>query len=257
MSRFFITDDNIYSDSIIISGEDFNHIKNVLRYKTGDSLILCDGNGRDYYVYIEFIGDKEIKTKIIDVSENQTEASVNVTLFQGMAKGEKMDFIIQKSVELGVSRIVPVITERTVVKLENSRDKEKKRIRWQRIALEAAKQCNRGVIPEVGLLVDFTVASDLMHKFNLALIPYEKEEKLALKTVLLEFKNKYSNLDKDKYPEIALFIGPEGGFSDKEIIRSHEKGIIPVTLGPRILRTETAALTVQSIIMYELGDIIG
>jgi len=254
MSRFFITKDNIFQDKIIITGEDYNHIKNVLRSRVGDHLVLCDGESKDFHVTIDAFDTNKIITTILNKQENRTESFVNITLFQGIAKGDKMDFIIQKGVELGVKCIVPVITERTVVRFEKGKDEIKKKERWQKIAFEAAKQCNRGIIPLIGAPLYLDKALDIMYKFNLSLIPYEKEKCFTLKSVLSDLKNKGS--DKDII-EIAVFIGPEGGFSEKEIEAGIKAGVVPVTLGPRILRTETASLATITIIMYELeiGDI--
>ncbi|NMB97622.1 MAG: 16S rRNA (uracil(1498)-N(3))-methyltransferase [Clostridiaceae bacterium] len=250
MSRFFVERGNIYPDKIIITGEDYNHIRNVLRYKVGDNLILCDGENYDFSVTIDTFNANSIITTILHKQKNRTEPFLDITLFQGIAKGEKMDFIVQKSVELGVKNIVPVVTERTVVRLEKNRDEIKKKERWQKIALEAAKQCNRGIIPQIGLPQKFNKATESMNKFDLSLIPYERERDSSLRSVLYDFKKK--NPD-DKKAEIAIFIGPEGGFSEQEIQAAMKAGAIPVTLGPRILRTEAASLAMLSIVMYELG----
>lgn len=250
MSRFFIEKDNIYQDEIIITGEDYNHIKNVLRYRVGDTLTLCDGEGSDFNVSISAFDTNRVITTVLDRQKNKTEPFIDITLFQGIAKGEKMDFIIQKSVELGIRNIVPVITERTVVKLRKKTDAEKKQERWQKIALEAAKQCNRGVIPRVYMPQNLNEAFEIVNKFSFSLIPYEKERNSTLRAVLSDFKSK---ILKENKTEIAIFIGPEGGFSSKEIEDGIRAGVAPVTLGPRILRTETASLAVISIVMYELG----
>lgn len=248
MSRFFINNSDICSNNIIITGENFKHIKSVLRHKTGEQLILCNGEGLDFKVSIVEINDNEIITHIIDSYKNETEPFVNLTLFQGIAKGDKMDFIIQKSIELGVKNIVPLKTDRTVVKFGNNKDEIKKRDRWQKIALEAAKQCNRGIIPQIGKPINFNEALDKMNKFDLSLIPYEKERSSTLRFVLSDFKKRDFQTS-----NVAIFIGPEGGFSEKEIETSINANIIPVTLGSRILRTETASIVTISIIMYDLG----
>ena len=247
MSRFFVNrtaiDEN--SGKIIITGDDVNHIKNVLRMAPGESIILCDCEGRDYNSKIDTISKDMVIAVIEDSVESITEPHVYITLFQGIPKSDKMDFVIQKSVELGVSCIVPVITERTVIKFDNERDKENKRTRWQRICLEAAKQCNRGIIPEVALPLKFAEAIKVSKSSDMSILPYEKETDIGIKSFLGSNRSIKS---------ASVFIGPEGGFSEKEALYSFNEGVQPVTLGSRILRTETAGIAVMAIIMYELGD---
>lgn len=243
MPRFFIEKENIFENIINIVGEDVNHIKRVLRLQCGNSIIVCDGSGKDYIVEIEKFETDSIRTNILRVESNITEPPIDVVLYQGIPKSDKMDFIIQKSVELGVKKIVPVITEHTVVKLDNEKDSQKKSARWQKIALEAAKQSNRGVIPKVELPIRFDDALEQSKTSDIRIIPYEKEIKNGLKNII-----------QDNIKNISVFIGPEGGFSEKEISNAEKAGIVPVTLGPRILRTETAGIVVLSILMYELGD---
>lgn len=245
MPRFFIDQKDIFDNYIIISGEDFNHIKNVLRLNCGDRITICDGKGNDYISVIQNIETKNIFADIVEVQKNRNEAPINVTLYQGIPKSDKMDFIIQKSVELGVGKIVPVITERTVVRLNDKKDIDNKVRRWQRISLEAAKQCNRGIVPVIDTPVKFSAALVQNKEFDLSLIPYEKEVCKGLK----------GSIKKSNISNIAVLIGPEGGFSENEIEAAVLEGINPVTLGPRILRTETAGIAVLSILMYELGDV--
>ncbi len=247
MPRFFVKPENILSDSIIIDGDDMKHIKNVLRLRCNDIITLCDGAGNDYTARIKKFESNLIYTDIIEKRKNTTEPPVEVVLFQGIPKSDKMDLIIQKGVELGVSRIVPVITERTVVVLKTEKDKESKIKRWQRIAMEAAKQSNRGIIPKVDLPLDFKKALESSAQMDLGIIPYEKENAKSLKGVLKNFNAK----------SIAVFIGPEGGFSQKEMDEAANAGMISVTLGPRILRTETAGIAVLSVVMYEFGGFDG
>ncbi|HEY9062290.1 MAG TPA: 16S rRNA (uracil(1498)-N(3))-methyltransferase [Pseudobacteroides sp.] len=245
MPRFFVKSENIENEKITISGEDFNHIKNVLRLRQGDSLIISDGNCWDYSVVIDSYAANYVTTTIVDSYKNTNESEIDITLFQGVPKSDKMDMIIQKSVEMGVKRIVPVITERTVVKINSEKDIKNKITRWQRIAIEASKQCNRGIMPIVEAPVTFRQSITEAKQADLNLIPYEKETGNKLKPVLKGGGAK----------TISVMIGPEGGFSNNEVDLAVENGCVPVTLGPRILRTETAGLLVLSIIMYELGDI--
>lgn len=245
MPRFFVTNSDVSNDLINISGEDFNHIKKVLRLGNGDRITACDGKGTDYLVEIVKIEDAVVKTRIIESMKNSTEPPVEITLFQGLPKSDKMDLIIQKAVELGIYKIVPVITARTVVKMD-AKSGDKKCDRWNKISMGAAKQCNRGIIPKVESAMSFREALDAAKGGSLSLIPYEKETRIKLKEVLLN-----SSLTK----KVSVFIGPEGGFCQEEIEEAVACGVQPVTLGPRILRTETAGIAVLSILMYELGDV--
>lgn len=252
MSRFFISIDSVDSENniITITGEDVKHIRSVLRSVPGDLLELSDGSGMDYEVVVETVGKDSITAKITRVWPNNTEPPVNITLFQGIPKADKMEFIIQKCIELGISRIVPVITDRTVIKFANSCDSSAKAVRWNRIALEAAKQCDRGIIPKVDEPVRFDEALKLAECCDLKLLPYEEEKSGSLRKYLNEQKQLCESGNK---ANVAVFIGPEGGFAPMEAQRAVRCGFRSVTLGPRILRTETAGITVISIIMYELG----
>jgi 16S rRNA (uracil1498-N3)-methyltransferase len=245
MSRFFISQANIYPDGIAVSGEDAAHIGRVLRHKQGDMLTLCDGNGTDYLVEIDRITTDTVFTHIVKSGTNNTEPPIDITLFQGVPKSDKMEFIIQKSIELGVKRIVPVLTERTVVRFDSSKDTDSKVKRWQKISLEAAKQSNRGMIPAVAKPISFAAALKLAGEAELSIIPYEKEERETLK----------KHISDRRIGSASVMIGPEGGFSEKEVQEAINAGIVPVTLGPRILRTETAGIAVLAMLMYELGDI--
>lgn len=246
MPRFFINSKDIFDDNINVTGEDYNHIKKVLRLKCGEIITLSDGEGLEYVAEIVEFGDGFVHTKVIESFKNTTEPPVKVTLYQGLPKSDKMDFIIQKSVELGISKIVPVLTERTVVRLDSEKDALKKCERWNRISLEAAKQCNRGIIPKIEIPISFKEAIKQTEDKALSLIPYEKEAKNSLKRVLERV---------DSISDISVFIGPEGGFTEQEIEEAVSSGLSSVTLGPRILRTETAGIAVLSILMYELGDV--
>lgn len=250
MSRFFINSANVdlLSNTIEITGDDVNHIKNVLRMACGDGLMLSDGIGTDYVASIMKFEKDKITASIKESKPNCTEPPVDITLFQGIPKSDKMDYIIQKSVELGIKRIVPVITGRTVVRFDNAKDMAGKTERWRRICLEAAKQCNRGTIPVVDEPVRLEKVLEARSDYVLSMIPYEKETGNKLKKCLDSFNRQGTNC------RIAVFIGPEGGFSEDEINNAMLAGVKPVTLGPRILRTETAGLAVISILMYEFGD---
>ena len=243
MPKFFIKKDDIVNNSVEIRGDTLNHIKNVFRLKIGDVLTLCDGEGTDYKATIEEENSEFIRAKILEMYETNSEPSVNITLYQGIPKATKMDLIIQKNVELGIKRIVPVICERTIVKFYSKKDEEKKVERWQKISQEASKQSGRGIIPVIEEPIKLKDALNRCSNYDLAIIPYEKEYERTLKNVLCE---------NNGAKEICMFIGPEGGFSEQEIEYAIQNNVIPVTLGNRILRTETASLYTTAIIIYEL-----
>lgn len=240
MQRFYITDNMICDGKITVCGDDANHISKVLRLKEGEKLLFCDGKNTDYYGVIESITKSEVVAKILKTEENNTEPPISITLYQSIPKSDKMEYIIQKCVELGVKRIVPVEAKRCVAKIKD----DKKLARWQKIADEAAKQCGRGEKVTVENPVSFKDAILKPEETALKIIPYENEKDGKLKDILKDNNAK----------EFAVYIGPEGGFDDSEIEAALKNNVCSVTLGPRILRTETAPLAVISAIMYELGD---
>lgn len=244
MHRFFISIDNIKKGTIDITGEDVSHISRVLRLKAGDEMVLCDGQGVDYHVVIEDIGKYAVKTRILGRKSSLGEPGINVIILQGIPKGTKMDLIIQKCTEIGVNRIIPVLNARTVVKLSDEKDEKKKTQRWQRIAEEAAKQSGRGIIPKIEMPRTFKEALEEAADLDICLIPYELEKGHTLK----------ESIHGKAFKNIGIFIGPEGGYEDFEINSALDKGVIPVTLGPRILRTETAGFAALSCIMYEFDE---
>lgn len=246
MSKFFVPRENIGGESIIIRGGDAAHISRVLRMTTGDGLTLCDGRGIDYETVIDKISPDEVECKIISEKKSSSEPNISVTLVQGLPKASKMDYIIQKTTELGISRIIPCSLARCVVKLENKKAEEKKTERWRKIAAEAAKQSGRGIIPEVTMPKTLDAVLDELKAFDIVFVPYECERENTLKSVLTSCEN----------PKNAAFIiGPEGGFDIAETEKIRAAGIKTVTLGRRILRTETAGEAVLSMLMYEIGDI--
>lgn len=249
--KFFVDKNQISDNNIEIIGKDVNHIKNVLRKKENDKLtVVCKENNKNYIVQIEDINDEnKIISKIIEEKEGNSESNISIHIFQGLPKSDKMELIIQKCTELGVTDITPVIFKRSVVKLDE-KDKEKKKIRWQKIAEVAAKQCERDNILEVHDVININELSNKLSDFDKAFIAYEKEEDRFLKSELREI-NDTDNIN------IAVIIGPEGGIDENEIEQLVENGAISISLGKRILRTETAPIVLSSIIMYELGDIGG
>ena len=239
MPKFFVSKQQI-ANQITILDEDAKHIKTVLRAKPGEEMTVCDGEGTDYFCKINAVAEKEILLDILEKKPCQTEPAVKITLFQGLPKADKMDMIIQKCVELGIDSIVPVVTERTIVKLDK---KEPKKIqRWQKIAESAAKQSGRGKIPCIENVLSFSQAIEESKKLCSAVIPYEKELQRGIK----EFVKSFSG------DTLGIFIGPEGGFSLEEIQQAQKEGILPITLGKTILRTETAAIAATAILLHEL-----
>lgn len=247
MPRFFISPEQIKGGPVTITGPDVVHISRVLRLGAGDCLTVLDGLGKAYEAVIEKTGRDEVVCAIRKEIPAGDAPPVRVTLVQGIPKGDKMDLIVQKGTELGVSRVIPLLCERAVVKLEGDRS-HKKRERWQRIALEAAKQCRRQDVPEVVEPVGWDQVLAGLPQEVVALIPWEEENVESLKDILM------GNTAKE---EIYVFIGPEGGFTPGEVERARARGIRPVTLGPRILRTETAGLAVLTMILYQWGDLGG
>ncbi|MGI6333762.1 MAG: 16S rRNA (uracil(1498)-N(3))-methyltransferase [Saccharofermentanales bacterium] len=248
MPRFFPEDPIDPSlDWLVIRGDSYRHIRDVLRLRAGDSVTVCDGALNDMTCVIdEFLPDDGLVLVIKERQINQREPSYHVTLYQGLAKGDRMDSIMQKAVELGVSRIVPTACRHSVLRLEN-RDLNKRQIRWQRIATEAAKQCGRGRIPEVCLPLPFSEAVREAASADIALIPWENEQENDLRTVM-------ENIAPKPDPRISILIGPEGGFAADEISAALALNIQPVTLGRRILRTETAGPAVLAMLIYAFRD---
>lgn len=244
MGKFFVLPQQISNGIIHIEGGDALHIGKVLRLAVGDTITVCDGAGVDYEAKIQKMQAQKVQAKIVDCHKSDTEPTLQVVLYQGIPKGTKMDFVIQKAVELGVSQIVPVVLKRTVVKLD-AKGAAGKVARWNKIAAEASKQCNRAVIPQVAPVVTLDEALGQM-KQQLKLIPYEAEEKKGLRDVLQQYQQVSS---------VGVLIGPEGGFDRAEVEQAVGAGLLPVRLGKRILRTETAPLAVIAALMYAYGEL--
>ena len=246
MSRFFVQESDIVNSEIRINGTDFNHIKNVLRKKPGDCLTVCSGNGTDYLCKITEIGDGSLTLSVISTEETHVELPVRLVLYQGLPKADKMELIIQKAVELGAYRIVPVENARSVMKLSDGNKAERKIARWNTIAEGAAKQSGRGFVPEVSGVLSFPEAVKQAKERGRLLLPYENAEGMAYtREVICGFLKELSGTDR----EIGIFIGPEGGFSPREVELAEENGASVVSLGRRILRTETAGLCILSALM--------
>ena len=244
MNQFFVETSQIQDKKIVITGKDVNHIKNVLRMKIGEEVSISNGeDGKEYRGIIKEFLDDEVICDLAFIKEDGVELPSKVYLYQGLPKADKMELIIQKAVELGVYEIIPVATKRAVVKLDEKKSKSKI-ARWQAISESAAKQSKRAIIPKVADVLSFKEALKDCQKAHVKVITYELAEGME------KTKEIISGLKPGQ--DIAIFIGPEGGFEETEINAAMEAQITPVTLGKRILRTETAGFTILSWIMYQL-----
>ena len=244
MYHFFVEPSQIQGNKIIITGKDVNHIKNVLRMKPGEEIAVSNGlDGKEYHCGIAEWYEDRIVCDLFFVKEEGVELASKIYLFQGLPKADKMELIIQKTVELGVYEITPVASKRAVVKLD-AKKAESKLIRWQAIAEAAAKQSKRGIIPKIKEVMSFQEAVAYSSCAQVKIIPYELAQGME------RTKEIISGIRPGE--PVAVFIGPEGGFAEEEIEMAMQAGIEPVTLGRRILRTETAGMAVLSVIMYHL-----
>lgn len=249
MHKFFVGSENIIDKKAIIEDEDVKHIYKVLRLKEGDKVNINNCNGEEYLGEIESITKTKVEIKFLEKLDLNNESPIDVYLYQGFPKATKMDLIAQKCTELGVKEITPVITERVTSSLGEINKDKKKVERWNRISFEACKQSKRTLIPKVNDLISFEELLDALKDMDLIVVPYENAENYGIKQMI---KNLHKEVKK-----VAVVIGPEGGFEEEEINRLKELGGNIVTLGPRILRTETAGFTCISLLMYELGDLGG
>lgn len=241
MYRFFVNEDQILQDEVIITGSDVNHIKNVLRMKIGETILISNRQDREYRCVIESIDNEEIKAKIEDVNGQVRELPIKVTLFQALPKGDKMETVIQKMVELGTYEIVPVSTKRCVVKLDEKKAIAKTK-RWNTIAESAAKQSKRGIVPQITMPISYKNALKKAQEMDIILIPYEEAENMEhTREVISHIKSGMS---------VGIFIGPEGGFTIEEVEEAINAGAYDITLGKRILRTETAGMALMSVLMF-------
>lgn len=248
MYHFYTEASNIFEDRIVIVGPDVNHIRNVLRMHEGEELIICDGDGTDYYCRLTSVGSDSVEAAILSSGNTSAELPTRIYLFQGLPKKDKMELIIQKAVELGVYEIVPVMTKRVIVKLDDDKKEAKKLERWQTISESAAKQSGRGIIPRIDKVMSFKEALKLAATLDEQLIPYENADSsvdgMEYSRELIEgLKGKKS---------ACIFIGPEGGFEESEVKEAMDSGFKAISLGKRILRTETAGLAALSVIMFTL-----
>ena len=252
MYHFFVEPEQIQDKNIVITGEDVNHIKNVIRLKVGDEISISNGeDGRDYRCGIESVTDTEVLCKLRFIKEDAIELPAKVYLFQGLPKGDKMEFIIQKMVELGVYEIIPVAMQRCVVKLDAKKAKSKIS-RWQGISESAAKQSKRTIIPKIHEVMSYKEALVYASEMDQRIVPYEMADNLDDASGMKGTKKIIESIKPGE--TVAIFIGPEGGFEESEIETAIAQGMMPVTLGKRILRTETAGMTAMAWIMYQLEE---
>ncbi len=246
MYRFFVEPEQVGEKEITITGSDVNHIKNVLRMKPEETILISSGENLEYTCYIRELKEEEIIAHIMYVQESGYELPSRLYLFQGLPKSDKMELIIQKAVELGVHEIIPVASKRAVVKLDEKKE-EKKRTRWQAISESAAKQSKRMYVPEVKKVMSFSQAVEYAGQLDVVLVPYELAKGMG------ETREIIGKIKKGQ--SVGIFIGPEGGFEEAEVELAVEKANAKaITLGKRILRTETAGLTVLSILMFTLEE---
>ena len=252
MRKFFVKTENINENEIMITGTDVNHIKNVLRLAVGEKIQICNQeNSQNYICEITSISNESVITRVLEEVNQTVEGNIELHIFQGLPKADKMELIIQKGTELGVCRFIPVAFKRSIVKL-TGKDEEKKISRWQKIAEVAAKQSHRDIVPEISSVVKtsgvytINVTKDMISDYDIVIVAYENEKENTLKKELQDIKTQNQTF------KIAVVIGPEGGIEETEVEQLRHAGAKIVSLGKRILRTETVALSVASIIMYEL-----
>lgn len=249
MQKFFVKPEQINNERVELIGEDVNHIKNVLRYQPGQEVIIGDEtSGENYSCQISKIEKEKVILTILQKLEQTGEPKTYIHLFQGLPKADKMEHIIQKGTEIGISEFTPVALSRSIVKLEG-KESLKKVERWQKIAQTAAKQCKRDKIPTINSVQNLKNVYENLKEYDIVLIAYEEEQENSLKEEIQKYKEK-----KEKNNKIAILIGPEGGLAIDEVEMVKKIGGKVVTLGKRILRTETAPLVMASILLYELED---
>lgn len=245
MYRFFVEEHQIEPTRIRITGSDVNHIRNVLRMKPGEEILVSAQGKLEYRCRIEELGEEEVTAVILYAMESDLELPADIYLFQGLPKGDKMEFIIQKAVELGVHEVIPVASRRCVVKLDEKKARNKT-ARWQGISESAAKQSKRMIVPEIHPVMNFAEALQYAKKLDLILVPYELAKGIG------HTRELFASIRPGQ--SVGIFIGPEGGFEEEEIRQAVDAGAMPITLGRRILRTETAGMTVLSILMYLMEE---
>lgn len=247
MYKFFVNEEQIERNEVIITGEDVNHIKNVLRLTIGENIFICNKEtSKSFMCKIIGFDNSKVECEVLEEILNTTEPNTYIHIFQGLPKSNKLELIIEKCTEIGVKEITPIIMKRTIVNVDE-KDKNKKLSRWQKVAEVAAKQSKRDCILNVNSIINFQNIFEKLKDYDILLVAYENEKENTLKSVITKLKNR-ENL------KIAVLIGPEGGIDEAEINLCKENSFIPITLGKRILRTETAPIVIASNILYELEE---
>ncbi|MBN1509705.1 MAG: 16S rRNA (uracil(1498)-N(3))-methyltransferase [Sedimentisphaerales bacterium] len=247
VNRFFVSASDIEGDRVRLSPEQSHQVCHVLRLKPGDTIIALDNSGAEYDVTLTTVRRTEVVGQVTSSHRAHGEPAAEVTLFQSLLTREKFEWVLQKGAELGVAQFVPVLTERSLVRTRSIEDN--KLDRWQRILREAAEQSHRGRIPELEPIVTFENATSRLRDFERSLIAAPSDEMVALPDALQGITRSPAS--------VAVIIGPEGGFTEEEVTLACEKGAVRVGLGPRILRTETAAIVACALTLYELGEMKG
>lgn len=251
MHRFFISENNLNKDqktARIVDKDDIKHASKALRIEIDEKVELCDDLGIEHICQVTEIESDYIECQILSSEKNKRESGIDITLFQGLPKSDKLELIIQKTTELGVANVVPVQMKRSVAKWKNDKSASKKIMRWNKIAFEAAKQSKRGRIPQVMAPLSVKELCNELDQFDLVILPYENESARGIGQVVAK---------EDTIRKVAIIIGPEGGFAQEEVEELSRCGATSVKLGPRILRTETAGLVSVALVQYALGDLGG
>lgn len=258
MHRFFVSPDQLEADKVVITGPTVHQIRNVLRLGPGDAIVVLDNSGWEREVEIVEVGQEQIVGRVLSKTLATGEPRTKVSLYQSVLKGSHFEFVLQKGTELGIVEFVPLISQRCII--SNLDDVNKKSDRWHRIIQEAAEQSKRGKLPRLESAMIFARACERAKRTGgLSLMPWEEETSVNLKQVFGREEKATKGKKTLQFPprpfSINLFIGPEGGFTEEEVILAQRYGIVPITLGPRILRAETAGLVAAAVILYELGDL--
>ena len=243
ITNFYCEPENINRDSLRIVGEEKKHIVSVLRCKKGDLIDVADGRGNVYRVEIADIKKDEVHCKIISEKSAENEPEIHLSLAQPLCQGYKMDWLIEKATEIGVSSVIPLLTERTIVKLGDSKKEKAKTHRWRKIAIASMKQSLRSFLPDIKPVTQFKKLLPEIKKYDLTLLGSLESDAKNLKDIL--------QLEKSTKKILAV-VGPEAGFTDEELFQLKSAGAIPVRLGQRRLRTETAGIVLSTLVMYEL-----
>jgi 16S rRNA (uracil1498-N3)-methyltransferase len=245
MHRFFIPPKSIHDNRVLLRGTIVHQIRDVLRMRPGENIVLLDNSGWAHQTELVTIDRDTVRGRVVEKWKLETEPSARITLYQGLLKGQKFDWVLQKGTEIGIAAFAPILTARCIVGSLN--DVSDGRVeRWERIVVEAAEQAGRARLPHLGAAMLFSHACEIAGRGGLSLIPWEEEHTRGLREALQPIP---------KAKEINLFIGPEGGFTEEEVAAAQEHGVLPVSLGPRILRAETAGLAAAAAILYEVGDL--